>query len=240
VTTSAVCPSCGCTQPDGLLCTEDTQHLGTLLAAIPAIVEQLDVAVSKQAKLSAGAKAGKGTAHTKSPVNWGAVTTRDALIVQATRASHPDIRRHPNAGHILANLGKAVKDAYRTIDRHQERRYLGTCWYEQDGLTCHAELWARPGAHQVVCSQCEVTHDVAERRAWLLQQAADRLVTPREASQYVGEVGGIEIRQQRIRNYLDRGRIPVRPTADGTKLLRLGDLLEILTDGAPQHAVRAS
>ena len=39
--------------------------------------------------------------------------------------------------------------------------------------------------------------------------------------------GGISVGHQRIRNYLDRGRIAERPSPDGVKRLRLGDLLAI-------------
>jgi len=54
------------------------------------------------------------------------------------------------------------------------------------------------------------------------------IFTPREASQYVGDVGGFPVGQQRIRNYIDRKRIPNRPAPDGTMRLRLGDLRDLL------------
>jgi len=202
-----------------------------MLAAVPELVDQLNVAASKQAKISTGGKAGKGTAHLKEPINWGAAAARDALLVEWAlwHDSLEEIRRHPKAAEIVAGIGRAVKNGYQAIDRAAHRQYLGTCEANDgDGAVCHAELWIKPGAHQVTCTQCETTRSVSERREWLLEQADDMIFTPREASQYVGDVGGFPVGQQRIRNYIDRKRIPNRPAPDGTMRLRLGDLRDLL------------
>jgi hypothetical protein len=93
--------------------------LETMLAAVPALVDQLDVAASKQAKISSGGKAGKGTAHLKEPVNWGAAAARDALLVEWAlwHDSIEEIRRHPKAAEIVAGIGRVVKNGYQAIDR---------------------------------------------------------------------------------------------------------------------------
>lgn len=199
-----------------------------MLSAVPQLLDQLQVAISKQAKTAGNGKASKGSAHERSPINWGIVAVRDALLVQvAMWGSDIDaIRRHPQAAEILSDIGHGVKNAYRAIDRIQERVYLGQCLYEEDGLTCHAEIWARPGAHQVTCTQCEITHEVHERRAALLLRAADMLFTVREASTMVGDVGGIRVTESAIRGYLHRKRIGYRT---GT-MIRLGDLLDVVMD----------
>lgn len=239
---SGICPSCGCSQPDGLLCWQDSEAVTTMLAAAPELVDQLDVAASKQAKISTGGKAGKGSAHERSPVNWGAAAARDALLVElALWGGDIDaIRKHPQAAEIVSGIGRAVKNGYQAIDRAADRQYLGQCLYEEAELICHAEIWVKPGAHQVECSQCEKVHDVGTLREERLDQAEDLIVTPREASGYIGEVGHIQVGQQRIRNYLDRGRIVKRPSSDGLLRFRLGDLLEVLRDDAARHDVRAS
>jgi hypothetical protein len=238
----ATCPSCGCVQPEGLLCHDDTAALETMLAAVPQLLEQLNVAVSKQARISTGGKAGKGSAHEKSPVNWGVVAVRDTLLIELALWGDDitAIRRHPQAADIVSGIGHVVKNAYRAIDRTIERQYLGQCLFEEQGLTCHAEIWAKPGARTVTCTQCEITHDTSERRAALLDLAEDMIVTPREASRYVGEVGGIKVGHQQIRNYLDRKRIAVRPSPDDVKRLRLGDLLDVLRGDTSRHGARAS
>jgi hypothetical protein len=186
---SIPCPSCGCATPEGTLCVEDSAALSAMLAAVPQLLEQLEVAISKQAKTAGGGKAGKGTAHLKSPVNWGVAAVRDALLVELALWGTDvlAIRKRPDAGRAVSGIGRAIKDAYRAIDRMQDRQYLGRCDVRpRTGHLCHAEIWAKPGAHQVTCSQCEHTHEVGERRAWLLQRAEDMLFTVKEASRYVG------------------------------------------------------
>jgi hypothetical protein len=225
---SIPCPSCGCATPEGTLCVEDSAALSAMLAAVPQLLEQLEVAVSKQAKTAGGGKAGKGTAHLKSPVNWGVAAVRDALLVELALWGTDvlAIRKRPDAGRAASGIGRAIKDAFRAIDRMQDRQYLGQCLFEEGGLICHAEIWAKPGAHQVTCSQCEVTHEVGERRAWLLQRAEDMLFTVKEASRYVGEIGHIRVTEASIRGYLHRGRLAYRA---GT-MIRLGDLLAVVVD----------
>lgn len=239
---SATCPSCGCVQPSGLLCSDDTAALQVMLAAAPQLIDQLQVAIGKQARLTSVGKAAKGSAHEKTPINFGALAVRDALLAELALWGDDTaaIRRHPQAAEIVSGIGRAVKDAYRAIDRTADRQYLGQCLVTEDGAVCHAELWVKPGAHQVACSQCETVHDVPKRRAKLVERAEDMIVTPREASQYLGEVGDIPVGHQRIRNYLDRGRIARRPSVDGSMRLRLGDLLDVLRDEASRKESRAS
>lgn len=225
---SAFCPSCGCSQPDGLLCHDCTAAIETMLAVAPQLVDQLNLAVAKQARLITTGKAGKGSVHERSPINWNAVDARDQLLVELAIWGDdiPAIRRHPQAAEIVSGIGKAVKNAYRAIDRLADRQYLGQCLATEDDAVCHAEVWVHAGAHQVTCTQCETVHDVPKRRASLLEQAADMLVTVREASSYIGEVGRIRVTEASIRGYLHRGRIGYR---SGT-MIRLGDLLAVVLD----------
>lgn len=249
MTISAVCPACGNPQDQGLLDNTCTTALETLLSAVPILVDQLDVVISRQARLVSGGKAGKGSAHERSPINMGAVQAADALrkilvpwasaitgtsvttTVHAARLLllHIDkIRRHPSADKILYDLARATKAAYLHIDRTQGRQYLGRCMYSEDNLTCQAKIWARPDARQVTCPLCGIQHEVQERRAWLLTKAEDTIVTVKEASSYLGEVGGLAVSQARIRGYLRRGRLAYRPGLD--KSIRLGDLLSLVLD----------
>ena len=215
-----------------------------MLAAVPQLLDQLDIAISKQARVatvsgtpfhtrSEGDDGNEANLkHPRSPINWGVVAARDSLIIEAAFVGQDMrwLRSHPQAGELISSFGRAVKNAYQAIDRARDRQYLGQCLAEEAGLICHAELWVKPGSHQHVCTQCETVHDVAKRRAKLLEDAEDLIVTPREASQYVGEIGGISVGHQRIRNYLDRGRIAKRPSTDGLMRFRLGDLLAVILD----------
>lgn len=239
---SGTCPSCGCFQPESLLCHDDTAALETMLAAVPQLIDQLEVAISKQAKIDTGGKSGKGSAHEKSPVNWGVAAVRDSLRIELALWGDDvvAIRRHPKAGEILSGIGHAIKRAYSAIDRMRDRKYLGKCLHKTGDAECQEEVWVTPGARTARCVACKYEHNVADRRQDMLDLAEDMIVTPREASQYIGEVGGMEVGHQRIRNYLDRKRIAVRPSPDGVQRLRLGDLLQVLRDDTARREVRAS
>src|SRR5205085_1202577 len=97
-----------------------------------------------------------------------------------------------------------------------------------------AELYARPTASEVTCRVCGSEHEVGERRAWLLQRAQDMIVTVREASQYLGEIGGIKVSQASIRGYLHRGKLAYRPGV--TNGIRLGDLLTVVLDESERRS----
>jgi hypothetical protein len=55
----------------------------------------------------------------------------------------------------------------------------------------------------------------------------------KEASRYLGTVGGITVTEASIRGLIHRGRLGYRP---GTTTFRLGDLLEVLTDMRAKEA----
>lgn len=231
------CPSCFCGQPDGVLCTTCTAAFVTMLAAVPQLVDQLQVAISKQARVSAVNGKG-GLARERSPLNWGAVAVRDALLVEVALWGDDvaAVRRHPQAGEIVSGFGRVVKDAYRAIDRMQDRQYLGTCLYEEDGATCHAELWAREGAHEVRCGQCEQVWSIADRRKKMMEKAEDVITTVKRASEYIGELGGFAVSQKTIRTWMDRGKLPVYEGETDERHLRMGDLMEILREKASRIA----
>ena len=221
------CPSCGREQAQGLLCAEDSTAVLGMLAAVPQLVEQLEVAISRQAKVGGGGKAGKGSAHERAPVNFGALDARDQLLVAVAFVGDDidALRKHPKAAELVRDLGRAVKGAYRCIDRAQPRVYLGRCVNPTDGEECQAELWAKPNAKEVECRLCGYVHVVVDRREEMMEMAHDVICTVEEASQYIGEVGGKQVSQAAIRGYIFRKRLLYVP---GTTMIRLGDLLDLL------------
>lgn len=243
--TNAVCPSCGCVQPQGLLCSDDTAAVETMLAAVPQLLDQLDIAISKQSRVATIAGSAprlradeddgndSNLKHTRSPINWGIVAARDTLVVEVAFIGDDIdwVRKHPQAAEMVSSFGRAIKNAYQAIDRARDRQYLGQCSHVLDnGEPCYEEIWVKPGENQTTCRACKYTHDVPKRRAKMLEDAEDLIVTPREASQFIGEIGGIPIGHQRIRNYIDRGRIARRPSVDDLMRFRLGDLLTVILD----------
>jgi hypothetical protein len=213
------------------LCTDCCAAVETMLAAAPQLVDQLEVAISKQAKIGGGGKAGKGSVHERSPINFGALAVRDALLVELALWGDDInvIRKHPKAGEIASGIGKVVKQAYQAIDRMADRKYLGKCNHKLDGLYCQEELWVRPKAKEVRCRSCSYEHNVANRRLDMIEMAREMVVTVKDASTYMGDVGGIRVTEDRIRGYLRRKRIIYRPLGEGQGIL-LGDLWDLVLD----------
>lgn len=257
---TAVCPICGAGQSLALACHACVTRLERDLTAVPAVMADLYVAVSKQARI--GQQSGGGLARERTPVNWGAsdvaanltnvLTTwaRDVRAdLPATGSTSPAvdaarillanvdlIRRHRAVEELVDEITDAVAQARRVVDRPQDRVFVGPCraLLDHDGTTyqCSTDLYALPGAPAVTCRVCSSVTDVTDQRMWLLEEARDRLFTVREAAQMIGDLDGIRVTESSIRGLLHRERLAYRP---GTRLLRLGDLLEVLAD---KHSAR--
>jgi DNA-directed RNA polymerase subunit RPC12/RpoP len=256
---------------------------------VPAIVEDLDITLSRQARIGGGGKVGKGGAHEKTPIHVGVMRaaddlantlitwardisgetwwpTEDRLMVARAKAqpfvgpfhdqcrhrscermrvcwvepapsvvlqaAHlllseiPSIRKHPAASEILDEITDAVRQARHVVDRPADRQFLGPCCGEHKGVTCKADLSAPSGADVARCKVCGHKVDVAERRAWLLKQAEDRLFKVGEAARMMGQVGGIRVTEASIRGYIHRRRIAYHTG----RMIRLGDLLAVVLD----------
>lgn len=148
------------------------------------------------------------------------------------------IRRHPAVAELVDEITDAIQQARQAIDRPGERVFLGTCLaptrdeYDQE-QPCDGEVYAKPEASHTTCKTCGLTHEVAERRRWLLEQARHRLYTVPEASRLIGQYGERKVTQQWIWNQIhQRQRLAYRP---GTTTLLLGDLLDLLTDDRIQE-----
>ena len=254
---TATCPSCGCEQGAGLLCASETDKLEKALGDVASIVADLDIALSKQARIG-NASGPSGLARERSPISIGAMQAADtlasvlttwardvcgaqvwapamrgnpaAVAARALLTLIPEIRRHPAVDELADQIHDAISQARRAVDRPADRIYLGQCYFEEEGVTCYEELYAIAGASSVTCKVCSMTHPVAERRAWLLQRAEDMLFTPAEAAKFIGEVGHIKVTEARIRGYLHRGsRLQYRAPVEA-KRFRLGDLLAVVID----------
>jgi len=268
--TYATCP-CGCGQRQdlGLLAASCTARLERELGDVASLVRELDVTLSRQARISVGGKSGKGWAHEKLPIHEGARQAGDVLAntlttwardvsgdpqslglapgrppaVQAAwilLGSINEIRRHPEVKELVDEITSGIAQARHAVDRPADLAYVGPCRAvntDEYGRAheCGADLYARPEAAEVVCRVCGGETVVAEQRAWLLNEADDRLFTVREAAQMIGDFYGTKVTEAGIRGLIHRKKLGYR----SGKLLRLGDLREVLGDIRAQRAVEA-
>ncbi len=155
---TATCPVCQCEQAEGLLCHDDTTRLERELGDVAAIVAELDVTLSKQARI--GNARPSGLARERTPINVGAMTVADDLqntlttwardisgdplwltrtVDQRSTARHAafvlmnyidSIRRHPAVVELFDEVTDAIGQARRAVDRPADREYLSQCMVE--------------------------------------------------------------------------------------------------------------
>lgn len=119
----------------------------------------------------------------------------------------------------------AVADCHRIIDRRPDRWYAGPCVTED----CAADLYASRRDGTVSCRVCGAGYDVAERRAWLLTEAEDRLAPAVEIARAVSWLGAEPLTGDRVRQWAKRGLIAVRGhDTGGRPLYRIGDAIDRL------------
>lgn len=153
----------------------------------------------------------------------------------------PQIRKHPAVGELVDEIHDAINRTRQIIDRPADRQFVGPCMAptpDDEGreVTCLADIWAHPNAATATCKTCGITHDVAERRMWMLREADDRLFTVREAAQLIGSHGAIRVSESTIRGYIKREWIAYHGKINGSSVIRLGDLLDVLNDTSRRKA----
>jgi hypothetical protein len=143
------------------------------------------------------------------------------------------LRHHPDGQRAHNEIINAVRAARATIDSPAEKLYAGPC----DG--CSNDLYGRPGAAIVECTECDKVYDIQARRRYLLRSAEDQLASATEIARAITRLGQ-PVSTEKIRGYANRGRLLAhgqRRIGNRTiPLYRLGHVLDIITD-APQISI---
>jgi hypothetical protein len=221
---------------DALICQSCLEELKTELRQVPWLVEQLGITLTRQARV--GERNGPRSSETPLPYHVGASdeldVLRDTLWMWARAVAeqrgidlpevkdsvelgqwmlrHPhDIAQHVDVGELHGDVLAILKTIRRTIDLGPNRFFLGPC----DNCGADLYVWARAGAERLpsyarcATEGCGAEYDMAERRAWLLEAAYDRLLTAAEMSRAIRALlpGDKEISSDLIRQWAHRGRI---------------------------------
>lgn len=148
---------------------------------------------------------------------------------------------------LLDELLDLERRLVRMVNRPPDRWYAGKC-SATDGSdnTCTAELYAAADRGHIDCRACGTRHDVADRRAFLLEEAKEYRVTASEAADALmawTDYDGSEHKLiDRIRKWRDRGRLEVQDVTSlagrDRHLYRLGDIQELLIEHAQRQQQR--
>lgn len=232
-----VCTVETCDHPagDGFVCRGCISTLEQVLAETPWLVDDLNLVITKQVRYTSGGGRTSGSAEVPLPFNLRASDVLSDLVLKlaswcallaeenphwAMPNGHPrhtsawllcrleTIRCHEAGNELVEEVCRARAAAMFTIDRPQERQFLGECGAEygsdapgsletdawgHSGYRCQRPLFGRSGEHTAACEDCGAEWEVAVRRRWVesraLEGLADRLFTATEAASVLAAYG---------------------------------------------------
>lgn len=180
---TGTCPICSAEQRESLPCKACMAQIARNLRAVPGILAELDLAASRQARLTAPTPG--GLASERSPIGWEATeAARDLTITlirwantatrrpsyyatTATRqllAHLTHVRAHTDTPDFAGHFADNIDTARRIIDKPDQRPSVGACPTLLDDGECGAPLYLDPEAGTVHCPRCHRTFDRTELR----------------------------------------------------------------------------
>lgn len=219
------------------------------LGDIPALIDDLHTTLSRQDVL--GSSSGRRASETSLP--W-KETASEALwvlidtVMSAVRDLYEPGMPFPDApiagarwllahvtvvaasaegGRLVDEVGSAVAKAYEAIDRPPDRLVAGQCGHKG----CEEYLYARPDARHTACRSCGAIHEVGERRAWMVNYAAEMQLPAVLALQWVRTLMGKSIPRGTWDSWVARSRIGASSHDHvGVPLYRFGDVRDLAAD----------
>lgn len=249
---------CGRPVGDGYTCQRCADRLSVALGDVPALWEQLDIVLTRQARY--GDPEGRG-GEKAVPFNIKASELGTALrgllntwcrliaeergkplpegedppppVVAGWLLAHVVWLRHHRAGHeAVEEITSVVRAIRKAVDRPAERIYAGPC------RDCGGDMFGKPGAVSVECRPCGLSYDVAGMLTWMRGQVYGRLVTAKEGVVLLSRFG-LPVAQKTIDKWHERNRLTEHGhDPSGKRLYLFDDLVTLAAANAP--AERAS
>lgn len=247
--------------PDATICRGCLDQLVGILRTVPALVDDLEVTLSRQARV--GTRNGPRSSETPLPFHlsasvdletlrdglgmWaGVVATRRGVSLDAPASAvgyaawlvrwSGEVAQHPDAAELHGDVLAMAEAGRRTVDLPAALHFVGPC------DNCEADLYCSAGAAGVACrtEACGATYDVAARRAWLLEAAVDQLRTAAELSRELPWIGGVVIDRKLINQWAVRGKVtkflPHPRDPYGRTRFRLGEVIDLAREHARDSA----
>lgn len=138
------------------------------------------------------------------------------------------LRTHPAAEEVVGEIGAAVANCTRAIDRRASMVYAGTCGHEG----CTEGLYVAVGRPNVTCRGCGARYDVADRTAEILTALQDRLLTVRQCARmaaYSGEFPDTRKTENLLNKWVQRSILQAHGLdLKGRETYPFGDILDRL------------
>lgn len=219
--------------------TAEYQHTATRnklirhLTALPALLEDLDVTLTMQAK-TGGTGAGGISLKERNAFNVGAsevMALFHSLLSRICNTIDKDLGRYeyladvklmarkalPHAGWLADNtdadtivveLVHLIGEALRIIDRPENKVFAGICPTDTGSGKCDAAVYAVKGNPNATCRKCGSTWDVSDWRRRAVDAALMHHGTPAQISRALSDdITGEALPQGTIRQWVHRGKL---------------------------------
>lgn len=221
------------------------------LRVVPDLLADLDIALSRQARLTSPYDRSRGRDRSPLPfdpgiaeVVWVLHNTLTYWVGQLAGASAPPswkagkaaqwllsqlgpIRLHPDAATLADEITNAISRARNAIDRKADQRlFLGPCGGGED-RGCREEVYGLPWLRSARCPVCGAEHDIAERQEQLREQARVYWGTAVEIAGFL-RATGMKVTTSMVWGYAHRGRLEGRRDRDGHTRFRMRDVLDAM------------
>lgn len=254
---------CTCGKPTGeaaYLCGDCKATLWRALGDIPALVDELDITLTKQRRFTSQTGAVRASSEPALPYDIGASNVLHELrnelvgLVRVCMDSHiesrdyrdrlPDDTCEAMSRWLMWRIDGITAQPYaadtlrlvRIVDR-AEHVILGPPPKTFAGPCddCGRDLYAQKGKPVVTCHACGLHYDIETRRRWLLSVVDDRLATATEIARALTSLE-LPVTAERIRQWKHRDRIDVRAHDKLDRpLFRVGDVVDLLIEHADQR-----
>lgn len=224
----SLCGICGAPATVGSMCGPCVARAELRIMDTPALLRDLDVTITKQAKQAAPGPGGgsdrmvlnlaASDAGAELRAAWRVFAGKhDPTVREVLSGFHANVR-HPDTPERVTRLDLAFKAADRARDSAPERRVIGTC-------PCGRPLATARTEGTIQCRHCGQRWDIAgtleDRTEWLKQWE----VSPQEAETYMRVAYRAKLPAETVRTWIKRGTL-TRLWADSERV-RLGDVIEV-------------
>lgn len=225
--TGLFCPACERDSDDGLLCHLCARKMRQDVAAIPSLMQELEITLTRQSQTGSGnggrsavrplpfdSNASEVGAEVKMAlVNWvrtfeigdGWPADRIPSICGWLISREARIRGHEEGAMFVDEMADVVRRLKRAIDLRPSLVYLGVCENRIDGELCRNQMYARARDKGYECPghqghPCGATYNVADRRAHLVSLCADQLATVSVCAQVLA-MFGMDVKVDTVSRY---------------------------------------
>lgn len=215
-------------RPEEWVCRRCASSLRLLLEGLPALLVDLEVARTRQARMGSGG----GGRSSSTPLPWGErAADADFVLRETVRANLAWVLgvrghvaplswagvgqylvaavswvvAHPDGPQVVDELLVALRHARRAVDRPADREFVGRCGGTTPlGERCTEALYCLPGAAEVDCPRCGWVWQVGERHQRMLGVLADELL-PASAAARAATALGVRVAESTVRTWRRRG-----------------------------------